>query len=58
MGDKPGRVLGQRKDTADKEKWSGRWESNPRAQLSKANEMRHFAIDARLCAIGVRIFAL
>jgi hypothetical protein len=27
-----GRVLGQRRDTPDNEKWSGRWESNPRGR--------------------------
>src|SRR5260370_15074142 len=34
-GDKLKRVLGQRRDTPDNEKWSGRWESNPRLKLGK-----------------------
>jgi hypothetical protein len=29
LGDRQSRVLGQRTDTPDNEKWSGRWESNP-----------------------------
>jgi hypothetical protein len=29
------RVLRQRRDTPDNEKWSGRWESNPRLKLGK-----------------------
>jgi hypothetical protein len=35
QGNKPSRVLGQRRDTPDNEKWSGRWESNPRLKLGK-----------------------
>src|SRR5260370_5382370 len=34
-GDKLSRVLGQRRDTPANEKWSGRWESNPRLKLGK-----------------------
>ena len=34
-GNKLSRVLGQRRDTSDNEKWSGRWESNPRLKLGK-----------------------
>src|ERR1700722_12459733 len=34
-GNKLSRVLGQRRDTPDNEKWSGRWESNPRLKLGK-----------------------
>jgi hypothetical protein len=29
LGNKLSPVLGQRRDTPDNEKWSGRWESNP-----------------------------
>ena len=35
LGDKLSRVLGQRRDTQANEKWSGRWESNPRLKLGK-----------------------
>src|ERR1700686_5043631 len=35
LGDKLSRVLGQRRDTPGNEKWSGRWESNPRLKLGK-----------------------
>jgi hypothetical protein len=52
------RALGQRRDTSDNEKWSGRWESNPSGQVFKAYEMRHFVKRRRLHAIGVRIFTL
>ena len=31
-----GRVLGQRRDTPDNEKWSGRWESNPHGKRFRA----------------------
>src|ERR1700686_3289939 len=34
-GNELGYVLGQRRDTPDNEKWSGRWESNPRLKLGK-----------------------
>jgi hypothetical protein len=33
---KLGRVLGQRRDTPVNEKWSGRWESNPRGTRFRA----------------------
>ena len=29
LGDKLSRVLGQRRDTPDNEKWSGRWNTHP-----------------------------
>jgi hypothetical protein len=58
LGDKLSRVLGQRRDTPDNEKWSGRWESNPYGRPFEAYEMRRFVIQRRLRAIGVRIFAL
>ena len=35
LRDRPNRVKGQRGDTPDNEKWSGRWESNPRLKLGK-----------------------
>jgi hypothetical protein len=35
-GDELGRVLGQRRDTPDNEKWSGRWESNPHGRRFRA----------------------
>ena len=34
-GNELGCVLGQRRDTPGNEKWSGRWESNPRLKLGK-----------------------
>ena len=34
-GDAQSCVPGQRRDTPDNEKWSGRWESNPRLKLGK-----------------------
>ena len=42
LGNELGRVLGQRRDTPDNKKWSGRWESNPDGQLFKAYEIRLF----------------
>jgi hypothetical protein len=33
---KLGRVLEQRRDTPDNEKWSGRWESNPHGRRFRA----------------------
>ena len=36
LGDKLVRVLGQRRDTPENEKWSGRWESNPQGSRFKA----------------------
>jgi hypothetical protein len=35
LGDKPSRVRGQRRGMPGNEKWSGRWESNPRLKLGK-----------------------
>ena len=35
LGDELSRVPGQRRDTPGNEKWSGRWESNPRLKLGK-----------------------
>jgi hypothetical protein len=32
LSDEQSRVLGQRRDTPGNEKWSGRWESNPRGR--------------------------
>jgi len=58
LGDKLSRLLGQRRDTPDNEKWSGRWESNPNGRLFKAYKIRRFVIQRSLRAIGVRIFAL
>ena len=46
MGDKLSRVLGQCRDTPDKEKWSGRWESNPRLKLGKLGYY-HYTTPAR-----------
>jgi hypothetical protein len=36
LGDELSCVLGQRRDTPDNEKWSGRWESNPHGQRFRA----------------------
>ena len=36
LGDKLSRVPGQRRDTPDTEKWSGRWESNPHGTTLRA----------------------
>src|SRR5712672_3468316 len=42
LGDKLSRLLGQRRDTPDNEKWSGRWESNPHGRSFKAYKVRRF----------------
>jgi len=34
----PGRVLGQRRETPDNEKWSGRWESNPHGRRFRGSK--------------------
>jgi hypothetical protein len=52
------RVLGQRRDRPDNQKWSGRWESNPHGAPFKAYKMRAFEKSERLRVIGVRIFTL
>ena len=38
LADEPSRVLGQRRDTPENEKWSGRWESNPPVGASESLE--------------------
>src|SRR5580692_1360482 len=46
LDDELGRTLRQRSDTPDNEKWSGRWESNPRLKLGKLGYY-HYTTPAR-----------
>ena len=41
LRDRPNRVKGQRGDTPDNEKWSGRWESNPHGRCVRSQKTSH-----------------
>jgi hypothetical protein len=53
LADKLSRVLGQRRDTPDNEKWSGRWESNPQGRRCRTEKTSGFVRSLIPSVIGV-----